>query len=159
MSAKSPSWIAEYLSDDKKILLVAGALCEQIDFGSKSLLDYTSQLAETFGIPVAATGNTVRGFRERGIDTRKAWAAEIINYMQCDEWQDPVMDSKPEVLVFIGYSPMHMKKLVCAVKDAQTVSLGNVYIEEATYSLPDAPLSRWQEELAELVHISSVPTS
>ncbi len=159
MSVKSPSWIAEYLSNDKKVLLVAGALCEQIDFDSKSLLDYASQIAETFGIPVAATGNTVRGFRERGIDTRKAWAAEIINYMQCDEWQDPVMDSKPEVLVFIGYSPMHMKKLVCAVKDAQTVSLGNVYIEEATYSLPDAPLSRWQEELAELVHISSVPTS
>ncbi len=70
-----------------------------------------------------------------------------------------MFDDVTSILVFIGYSPMHIKKLVCAANDAQTVSLGNVYIEEATYSLPDASLSKWQEELAELVQSSSVPTS
>jgi acetyl-CoA decarbonylase/synthase complex subunit epsilon len=155
MSVKEPSWIAEYLSG-KKVLLLAGALCDQIDFGDKKLLDYAAEIAKALDVPVAATGNTVIGFRERGIDTRKAWAAEIINYMQFDEWLDPVMDGKPEILVFMGYSPMHTQKLICAVKNVETVTLGNMYIKEATYSFPDASLSKWQKGLAELIQASGV---
>jgi CO dehydrogenase/acetyl-CoA synthase epsilon subunit len=99
------------------------------------------------------------GFRERGVDTSKAWVAEIINYMQFDEWHDSLIDKKPEILIFIGYGPMLTQKLVCAVKDVETVALGNLYIKEATYSLPDASLSKWQQGLAELMQASGARAS
>jgi len=136
---------------------MAGALCDQVDLGKKSLLDYVAELATKIKAPVAATGNTVIGLRDRGIDTKKAWAAELVNYMRY-EWQSPIIDGKPEVLVFIGYSPMLATNLVSAVMDAETVVLGNTYIEEATYSFPDTTsFKEWQKELAELVQALGNP--
>jgi len=151
MSVKDPSWLAQYLSSGKKVLLLAGALCDQIELEDKSLLDYVAEIHKKTKAPVAATGNTVNGLRERGVDTNKAWAAEIVNFMRYD-WQNPIIDGKPEVVVFIGYSPILATSLVSAVQDAETVVLGNTYIEEATYSLPDTTsFKEWQEELTELV--------
>lgn len=151
MSVKDPSWLAQYLSSGKKVLLMAGALCDQIELEDKSLLDYVAEIHKKTKAPVAATGNTVNGLRERGVDTNKAWAAEMVNFMRYD-WQNPIIDGKPEVMVFIGYSPTLASNLVSAVQEAETVVLGNTYIEEATYSLPDtSSFKEWQEELTELV--------
>jgi len=151
MSVKDPSWLAQYLSSSKKVLLLAGALCDQIELEDKSLLDYVAEIHKKTNAPVAATGNTVTGLRERGLDTKKAWAAEMVNFMRYD-WQNPIIEGKPEVMVFIGYSPILATSLVSAVQDAETVVLGNTYIEEATYSLPDTTsFKEWQEELTELV--------
>lgn len=151
MSVKDPSWLAQYLSSGKKVLLLAGALCDQIELEDKSLLDYVAEIHKKTKAPVAATGNTVNGLRERGVDTNKAWAAEMVNFMRYD-WQNPIIEGKPEVMVFIGYSPILATSLVSAVQNAETVVLGNTYIEEATYSLPDTTsFKEWQEELTELV--------
>jgi len=151
MSVKDPSWLAQYLSSGKKVLLLAGALCDQIELEDKSLLDYVAEIHKKTNAPVAATGNTVTGLRERGLDTKKAWAAEMVNFMRYD-WHNPIIEGKPEVMVFIGYSPILATSLVSAVQDAETVVLGNTYIEEATYSLPDTTsFKEWQEELTELV--------
>ncbi len=151
MSVKDPSWLAQYLRSRERVLIMAGALCDQVDLGKKSLLDYVTEIATKIKAPVAATGNTVVGLRARGIDTKKAWAAELVNYMRY-EWQNPIIDGKPEVLVLMGYSPTLATNLVSAVKDAETVVLGNTYIEEATYSLPDTTsFKEWQKELTELV--------
>lgn len=151
MSVKDPSWLAQYLSSGKKVLLLAGALCDQIELEDKSLLDYVAEIHKKTKAPVAATGNTVNGLRERGVDTKKAWAAEMVNFMRFD-WQNPIIDGKPEVMVFIGYSPILAANLASAVQDAETVVLGNTYIEEATYSLPDTTsFKEWQKELTELV--------
>lgn len=151
MSVKDPSWLAQYLSSGKKVLLLAGALCDQIELEDKSLLDYVAEIHKKTKAPVAATGNTVNGLRERGVDTNKAWAAEMVNFMRYD-WQNPIIEGKPEVMVLIGYSPTLASNLVSAVQEAETVVLGNTYIEEATYSLPDTTsFKEWQEELTELV--------
>ena len=151
MSVKDASWLAQYLSSGKRVLIMAGALCDQLELEDKSLLDYVAEMSKKTKAPVAATGNTVNGLRERGIDTNKAWAAEIVNFMRWD-WQHPIMDAKPEVMVLIGYNPILAANLVSAVQDAETVVLGNIYIDEATYSLPDTTsFKEWQKELAELV--------
>ena len=151
MSVKDASWLAQYLGSGKRVLLLAGALCDQVELDGKSLLDYVADIANKIKAPVAATGNTVTGLRERGIDTRKAWAAEIVNFMRY-EWQNPIIDGRPEVLVFLGYSPMLAASLISAVQDAETVSLGSTYVEEATYSFPDATsFKEWQKELTDLV--------
>ena len=150
MSVKDPLWLAQYLSSKEKVLILAGSLCDQVEFEDKSLLDYVVDIAKRINAPIAATGNTVVGLRARGIDIQKAWAAEVVNFMRYP-WHYPIIDRKPEVLVLIGYSPVVMRSLVSAVKDGETIALGNTYIEEATYSLPDTSLKGWQKLLSELV--------
>ncbi|RLC95519.1 MAG: hypothetical protein DRI39_00170 [Chloroflexi bacterium] len=151
MSVKDPSWLAQYLNSGKKVLIMAGALCDKTELGDKILLDYAADMAKKTGFPVAATGNTVNGLRARGIDTKKAWAVEMVNFMRYD-WQHPISDTRPEVLVLIGYSPLMTANLASAVENAETVALGSRYVPEATYSLPDVTsFQQWQQELSELV--------
>ena len=151
MTVKDASWLAQYLRSKKKVLILAGALCDQVEFEGKSLLDYVVEIAKKTKAPVAATGNTVTGLRARGIDTGKAWAAEVVNFMRY-EWQYPLINGKPEVLVFMGYSPILTANLASAVEDAESMALGSTYVEAATYSLPDVTSFReWQKELIALI--------
>jgi CO dehydrogenase/acetyl-CoA synthase epsilon subunit len=151
MTVKDASWLAQYLRSKKKVLILAGALCDQVEFEGKGLLDYVVDIAKNMKAPVAATGNTVTGLRARGIDTGKAWAAEVVNFIRY-EWQYPLIDGKPEVLVFMGYSPILTANLASAVEDAESVALGSTYVDAATYSLPDVnSFKEWQKELTTLV--------
>ena len=151
MSVKDPAWLAQYLRGGKRVLIMAGALCDQIELEGKSLLDYAAEISKKMKAPIAATGNTVNGLRQRGIDTSKAWAIEMVNFTHY-EWQHPIIDGKPDAMVFIGYSPTLASNLASAVKDVETVVLGNTYVDEATYSLPGTTSYKdWQKELSDFV--------
>lgn len=151
MTVKNPSWLAKHLHTKKRVLVMAGALCDEIALDGKKLLDYATDIVKKTGAPVAATGNTVNGFRERGVDTHKSWAAEIANFTKW-EWKNPLLKKKPQIIVLIGYSPALATSLVNAIEDAETIVLGSSYIPEATYSLPDArSFGEWERELSDLV--------
>lgn len=151
MSVKDPAWLAQHLRSGKKVLILAGALCDQIQLEDKGLLDYVVEIANKAKAPVAATGNTVTGLRAKGLNTNKAWAIEMVNFMRYD-WHNPVIDGKPDIMVFIGYNQTLASNLTSAVQGAETIVLGNTYVPEATYSLPDTTsFKEWQKELSDLV--------
>ena len=151
MSVKQPVEVAQYLKGKKDVLLLTGALCDEMELDGKKLIDYAADLAKALNAPVAATANTVVGLKARGVTTAaKKYAAEIVDYMR-SPWHEPIMKNKPAALVFIGYNPVVAKGLTSMVKDADTVMLGNVCIEEATYSLPDASPSQYQRNLTDLI--------
>ena len=151
MSVKDPSWLAQHLSSGKRVLIMAGALCDKLDVDGKSLLDYVSEISKKTNAPIAATGNTVTGLRQRGIDVKKAWAIEMANFAHRD-WHHPIMEKKPQIMVLVGYSPLLASNLVSVVKGVETVVLGDKYVEAATYSLPDKDSYKaWRKELDDLV--------
>jgi len=151
MSVKDPSWLAQHLRSGKRVLIMAGALCDKLDLEGKSLLDYVADISKKTNAPIAATGNTVIGLRQRGIDVKKAWAIEMANFAHRD-WHHPIMEKKPQVMVLVGYSPLLASNLVSVVKGVETVVLGDKYVEAATYSLPDKDSYKaWRKELDELV--------
>jgi CO dehydrogenase/acetyl-CoA synthase epsilon subunit len=130
---------------------MAGALCDKLDVDGKSLLDYVADISKKTNAPIAATGNTVTGLRQRGIDVKKAWAIEMANFAHRD-WHHPIMEKKPQVMVLVGYSPLLASSLVSVVKGVETVVLGDKYVEAATYSLPDKDSYKaWRKELDDLV--------
>jgi CO dehydrogenase/acetyl-CoA synthase epsilon subunit len=130
---------------------MAGALCDKLDVDGKSLLDYVAEISKKTDAPIAATGNTVTGLRQRGIDVKKAWAIEMANFAHRD-WHHPIMEKKPQIMVLVGYSPLLAGNLVSVVKGVETVVLGDRYVEAATYSLPDKDSYRaWRKELDDLV--------
>lgn len=149
MMVKDTARLARYLKR-KKALLLTGALCDEVAFDGTRLLDVAADIAKKLGVPVAATGNTPLGLKERGVGrVKKMWLAEVLNYLRYP-WQDSVSPQKPDLLIFIGYSPEVARRFVTAVTDADTVVLGNTYIEEATYSLPDANFAAWLDSLSRL---------
>ena len=151
MSVKDPSWLAQHLRSGKRVLIMAGALCDKLDVEGKSLLDYVADISKKTNAPIAATGNTVIGLRQRGIDVKKAWAIEMANFAHRD-WHHPIMEKKPQIMVLVGYSPLLASNLVSVVKDVETVVLGDKYVEAATYSLPDKDSYKaWRKELDDLV--------
>jgi CO dehydrogenase/acetyl-CoA synthase epsilon subunit len=151
MSVKDPSWLAQHIRSGKRVLIMAGALCDKLDVDGKSLLDYVADISKKTKAPIAATGNTVTGLRQRGIDVKKAWAIEMVNFAHRD-WHHPIMEKKPQIMVLVGYSPLLASNLVSVVKDVETVVLGDKYVEAATYSLPDKDSYKaWRKELDDLV--------
>src|SRR5512136_53126 len=151
MSVKDPSWLAQHLRSGKRVLIMAGALCDKLDVDGKSLLDYVADVSKKTNAPIAATGNTVTGLRQRGIDVKKAWAIEMANFAHRD-WHHPIMEKKPQIMVLVGYSPLLASNLVSVVKGVETVVLGDKYVEAATYSLPDKDSYKaWRKELDDLV--------
>jgi len=151
MSAKDPSWLAQHLRSGKRVLIMAGALCDKLDVDGKSLLDYVAEISKKTDAPIAATGNTVIGLRQRGINVKKAWAIEMANFAHRD-WHHPIMEKKPQIMVLVGYSPLLAGNLVSVVKGVETVVLGDRYVEAATYSLPDKDSYKaWRKELDDLV--------
>jgi len=151
MSVKDPSWLAQHLRSGKRVLIMAGALCDKLDVDGKSLLDYVAEMSKKTNAPIAATGNTVTGLRQRGIDVKKAWAIEMANFAHRD-WHHPIMEKKPQIMVLVGYSPMFASNLVSVVKGVETVVLGDRYVDAATYSLPDKDSYKaWRKEMDDLV--------
>ena len=151
MSVKDPSWLAQHLRSGKRVLIMAGALCDKLDVEGKSLLDYVADISKKTNAPIAATGNTVIGLRQRGIDVKKAWAIEMANFAHRD-WHHPIMEKKPQIMVLVGYSPLLAGNLVSVVKGVETVVLGDKYVEAATYSLPDKDSYKaFRKELDDLV--------
>lgn len=151
MSVKDPSWLAQHLRSGKRVLIMAGALCDKLDVDGKSLLDYVAEMSKKTNAPIAATGNTVTGLRQRGIDVKKAWAIEMANFAHRD-WHHPIMEKKPQIMVLVGYSPLLAGNLVSVVKGVETVVLGDKYVEAATYSLPDKDSYKaYRKELDDLV--------
>jgi CO dehydrogenase/acetyl-CoA synthase epsilon subunit len=151
MSVKDPSWLAQHLRGGKRVLIMAGALCDKLDVDGKSLLDYAAEISKKTNAPIAATGNTVTGLRQRGIDVKKAWAIELANFAHRD-WHHPIMEKKPQIMVLVGYSPLLASNLVSVMKGVETVVLADKYVEAATYSLPDKDSYKaWRKELDDLV--------
>jgi CO dehydrogenase/acetyl-CoA synthase epsilon subunit len=151
MSVKDPSWLAQHLRSGKRVLIMAGALCDKLDVDGKNLLDYVAEISKKTDAPIAATGNTVTGLRQRGIDVKKAWAIEMANFAHRD-WHHPIMEKKPQIMVLVGYSPLLASNLVSVVKGVETVVLADRYVDAATYSLPDKDSYKaWRKELDDLV--------
>jgi len=150
--------LTKYLKG-KRVVIVAGELCNEIEFNGKGLLDYTAEISNKLGAPIAAAGNTAIPLREKGAKAvSKMWAIELANFVRW-RWdknkEHPIiMDEKPEVLAFIGYSAPVAQSLVSTVKkkDCATVVLGSKYIDSATYSFPDSSsFKQWEENLKEFV--------
>ena len=150
--------LTEYLKG-KRVVIVAGELCNEIEFDGKRLLDYTAEISNKLGAPIAAAGNTAIPLREKGAKSvTKMWAIELTNFVRWPwdkENEHPkIMDEKPEVLLLIGYSAPIAQSLASTVKeeDCATVALGSKYVEGASYSFPDSSsFKQWEQNLKEFV--------
>ena len=151
MNTATSTQIANYVREKKNVLILAGYQCDEMELGSRKLVDYASELAQQLDAPVAATGNCVVALRDRGVRAKKEVALEILELLRYETWRGPIMDKRPDLLIFIGYPKGVAQGLVSATRSVETVALCTAAIDGATCCLPDASLKDYQQSLDQLV--------
>jgi len=151
MSTVTPDQLASYIGGKSNVLVLAGYLCDEMEFEGKKLSDYVAELAAKLNAPVAATGNSVTALRQKGVKAQKKFAVPLVEMLRYDQWRDPIMANRPEVLLLIGYPPSIARGLVSAAQGVASVVLSTAAIEEATYSFPDASLQGYRLNLEKLL--------
>ena len=148
----TPDETAKLLREEKKKLLVAGSLCPTLEVGGKKLIDHIVEIAKLTDTPIAATGSTsfsLKGNKE--VKVKKMMAADLVNFMRADKWEEPITPEKPELLVFFGYYPDVERMLISTIQDKKTMTLNNRYLDGATYSAPDMTLNEWSDFLNKVI--------
>lgn len=141
----------EYIKQHKNPLIVAGEGCDQIPLNGKGLVEYAVALAEKLDCPIAATGNVILSVKKRdGIKAKKMWLAELFRYLE-REWEEPFMEERPDLLLFIGYRPSQLKGMAAGVMGTGIACLGPGKLPAAQLNMGEIPLAEWKQNLDELV--------
>lgn len=148
----TPDETVRLLKEEKKCLLMAGSICNNLEVGGRKLLDYVVDIAKLTDTPIAATGSTMFQLKDnKEIKAKKMMAADVVNFLRADKWEEPLTPEKPELLVFFGYYPDVAKMLISTIMGQKTMALDNRYMDGATYSAPDLSISKWAEFLDTVV--------
>lgn len=136
----------------KNPLVVAGDGCQRIRLDGRPLVAYAVDVAAALACPVAATGNTVLAVQQEAIKvkTKKMWLAELFRYLEND-WKDPILEQKPDLLILIGYRPEMVKGMAAGLREVAVVHLGPGSLETADLTMQEVPLVEWKRRLDELV--------
>ena len=144
---------AQRIRKHKNPLVVAGEGCERISFEGKPLVAYAVELAQALSCPVAATGNLLVPVREQAkeVKTKKLWLAELFRYLR-DDWEDSIMEERPDLLLLIGYRPEMVQGMTAGLQGISVAHLGPGMLATAVMSMEETPLVEWKRRLDELVN-------
>ena len=143
---------AQEIRGHKNPLVVAGEGCEQIALEGKPLVAYAVELAEALSCPVAATGNTLLSVQEQAgnVKAKKMWLAELFRSLE-DNWEDSILEDRPDLLLLIGYRPEMVQGMAAGVQRISIAHLGPGAVSTAKLSMEETPLVEWKRRLDELV--------
>ncbi len=144
---------AEVIRQHKNPLIVAGEGCGNIPLPDKGLLDYAVALAGKLSCPVAATGNTVSAVKKISPDlkTKKVFLAELFRYLNAAQWQEPLLEERPDLVVLIGYRGQMVQGMAAGLKEVKVAHLGPGEVPAASLSMGEIPLEEWARNLDALV--------
>ncbi len=141
----------EYIKQYKNPLIVAGEGCDQIPLNGKVLVEYAVDLAGKLDCPIAATGNVILSVKKQdGIKAKKMWLAELFRYLE-EEWEEPFLEERPDLLLFIGYRPDQLKGMAAGAKEIGIANLGPGKLASAQLNMGEIPLAEWKQNLDELI--------
>lgn len=152
MSAFDARQWARTIREHRNPLVVAGDGCERISLKGVPLLQYAVGLARSLGAPLAATGNTLPAVRalDGGVKAKKMWLAELQRFLE-DEWEEPLLQERPDLLVTIGYRPELLRGLAAGVREIHVAHLGPGRLPPALLSMDEVTLAEWQRNLEALL--------
>ncbi len=144
-------WVRE-IRGHKNPLVVAGEGCEQITLEGKPLVAYAIELAETLSCPVAATGNTLLSVQQKAgsVKAKKMWLAELFRSLE-DDWQDSILEDRPDLLLLIGYRPEMVEGMAAGLQRISIAHLGPGTVTAAKLTMGETPLAEWKRSLDELL--------
>ncbi len=144
-------WV-EYIKKHKNPVLVTGDGCDNISLNGKKLVEYAAEIAKKLDCPVAATGNTVLYLKKNDeLNIKKMWLAELFRYLD-EDWVDNLSESRPDLLILIGYHPRIVDGMVSNARRIHTVFLGPGKLSSANRSTDEVPLKDWKSNLENFIN-------
>lgn len=135
----------------KRPLMIVGHEVAEKYLGGRAI-DYIVELAKRFDLPVVATANLIKEFRDRGYEKAYEMSAMEIGSRLVDERWDGI-DGKGchDLVIFIGI-PYYMEWVILSgLKHSapwlKTVSIDPYYQPHATWSMPNMAEEEWEEAI------------
>jgi acetyl-CoA decarbonylase/synthase complex subunit epsilon len=147
-----PDMVAKMISRAKRPLLVAGS-----ELLKNNRLEKAVELAQK-GIPVAATGHSMTGFKDKeGIDAKYINVHFLGSYLCDPDWQGLDGNGPYDLLLFLGHKKYYINQVLSGLKNfstLKTIAIERHFIQNASMSFgnikPEDHLKALDEIIAEL---------
>jgi len=159
----SPEVVGRYISRARRPLLVVGSEILRDEFFIQIAIDMGKK-----GIPIAATGHSIRGFVERGYDggeggdgvsVRYYNLHELTNCLRDPNWRGLDGQGSYDVVIFFGIVYYYASQMLSCIKNfaieplIRTVSIDRYYHPHARMSFRNIPPNREEEYKALLKRV------
>jgi acetyl-CoA decarbonylase/synthase complex subunit epsilon len=135
-------------------LLVVGSKAPDIETNDGDLVDSAIRFLKT-GVTVVATGHLSKTFRDRGVEVYSMQFMNLGDRLRDPGWSGFDGKGPYDLVLFVG-TLYYMEWLVQSglksfAQDLRTVSLGNAYQPNASWSMGSSPRKNWLTALDEII--------
>jgi len=153
---EKPVVINALLKKAKHPLLIVGSFAITEKYGKGTMIDYFIELAKKTKIPVVATAQTIKAFRDKGfMDANSINAMEITYLLTDPEWKVDSKNGPHDFVMTYGF-PYYMEWLMLSAlvnfaPKIKTVTLGRYFQPHASWSFPNLKEKNWHATLKEIL--------
>jgi len=153
---KKTAVVGALIKKAKHPLIIVGAQALTEQTLKKSMVDYFIELSKATKIPIVATGNTIKAFKEKGFENAYGYGAmEITGRLQDPDWMVAPKKGPHDLVLTYGF-PYYMEWLMLSAlinfsPHIKTVTLGRYYQPHATWSFPNLKKQKWNDALKEIL--------
>jgi acetyl-CoA decarbonylase/synthase complex subunit epsilon len=143
-----PKIAAKLITKAKRPLLVVGS--SVLD---EEILSRAVSIAKT-GVPVAATGHSIKGFVDKGVDAKYINVHSLGGFLGDENW--PGLDGKGQydTIIVLAHKKYYINQVLSGLKNftkLTTISIDKHYLQNATMSFGNLSDENHLEALDELI--------
>lgn len=149
-----PKVAASMIKKAKRPLLVVGSNAPKVKTNDGDLVDSAIRFLKT-GVAIVATGHLAKTFRDRGTEVYSMPFMNLGDRLRDPGWAGFDGEGPYDIVLFVG-TLYYMEWLVQSglksfAQDLRTVSLGNTYQPNASWSMGSMPVKNWLTALDEIL--------
>jgi len=154
-----PQIVSAMIRRSKRPLLVVGHESIAEELGEKKPVDYAIMIAKAGKISVVATAHMIGEFDRRGYEAASMSLVEIGDRLRDPRWTGLDGEGQYDLVLVMGF-PYYMSWLVLSGlkhfalrgdKYLTTISMDRHYQPHASWSFPNLPVGKWEENLRNVV--------
>ncbi|WP_292487233.1 CO dehydrogenase/acetyl-CoA synthase complex subunit epsilon [Methanohalobium sp.] len=145
-----PKVAAKTISKAKRPLMVVGADLLK----NKEVLDRAVTIAKTAGIPVAATGHSIKELVDKGVSAKYINIHSLGLYLCDPNWEGLDGNGCYDMAIILGHKKYYINQVLSGLKNftnLKTISIDKHYLQNATMSFGNLSDEKHLEALDELI--------
>ncbi len=147
--AVQPNVAAKMISKAKRPLFVVGS-----EVLEDHLLDRAITIAKTAGLPVAATGHSMKGFIGKDVDAKYINIHFLGAYLCDPDWKGLDGEGPYDVIILLAHTKYYVNQVLSGLKNftsLKTIAIDRHYLQNATMSFGNITKEVHAEALDELI--------
>lgn len=141
----------------KRPILIVGYLSTKTDKDTGKMIEYAIRLNKATGIPIVATGHTIKEFIKQGFDKATQMnAMDIGNRLKDPTWNGLDGKGSYDVALFMGW-PYYMEFVILSglkhfSTNLKTITLDRYYNPHASWSFPNLKVEEWNQSFETIIN-------